>query len=403
MPVPSLTEASCMDYANPALDMQTVSGSQGQPPSTDDTTNLMLCQECETYSVTTHPTVYGTRRCGRCLVGWQRCSGCRDYTNRARLVVDGDGICDECAIGHPTCDDCGTLAVERSEVQGGDQVCSRCRTNDYHECLDCFTVVPVADDYCHSCRIHRAPALHAPSYKPCLIFYGSGPLYLGMELELKALGNGMCRDAVDAVWDHIGGLAYLKSEDSVDCGFELVTHPMSYSYACEEFPWPLLDQLRDLGCYTDPDVGIHVHLSRAGFSGAAHIYRWLKFIYRNEAAVTRLARRRSESWASFHPETRRQARLHAKGSHAGGHRYQAINVNPAHTFELRVFASSLHPQQVQAALAFADASVEYTRTLRAVDVARRRGWDWDIFTAWVDARPRYAPLTAELGVLACAS
>ena len=35
-----------------------------------------------------------------------------------------------------------------------------------------------------------------------------------------------------------------------------------------------------------------------------------------------------------------------------------------------MFASSLKPQQVQAALGFAHASVEYTRNLRSRDIAR---------------------------------
>lgn len=71
--------------------------------------------------------------------------------------------------------------------------------------------------------------------------------------------------------------------------------------------------------------------------------------------------------------------------------------------KLRVFASSLHRQQVLAALAFADASVEYTRGLTAAQIARRCGWEWSAFTAWIATRPHYAALTSELEDLACAS
>jgi hypothetical protein len=105
----------------------------------------------------------------------------------------------------------------------------------------------------------------------------------------------------------------------------------------------------------------------------------------------------------FDPGARARAAAHAKGETGGAFRYQAINVCPEDTFELRVFASSLHAQEVQAALAFADASVEYTRTLSAADIARRRGWEWVAFTAWLGARPEYRCLTDELEALACAS
>ncbi|MFE7802875.1 hypothetical protein [Nocardia sp. NPDC057440] len=105
---------------------------------------------------------------------------------------------------------------------------------------------------------------------------------------------------------------------------------------------------------------------------------------------------------SISPRARSQARDFAKGERRTA-RHEAINVCPEQTFELRIFASSLHPQQVQAALAFAAGSVEYTRHLTAADIARRRGWDWTAFTTWLRGRPDYSPLLAELEALACAS
>jgi hypothetical protein len=57
---------------------------------------------------------------------------------------------------------------------------------------------------------------------------------------------------------------------------------------------------------------------------------------------------------------------------------------------------------VQAALAFADASVRYTRALTVLDIARHSGWDWSSFTRWLPEHPQYLPLTRELEALACA-
>ena len=97
-------------------------------------------------------------------------------------------------------------------------------------------------------------------------------------------------------------------------------------------------------------------------------------------------------------DIRAKAKELAHGGRGWG-RYHAINTRPPHTFELRIFASSLQRQQVQAALGFAHASVEYTRTLRAHDITRHQGWDWTTFTAWAATRPEYAALTAELTAL----
>jgi len=66
-----------------------------------------------------------------------------------------------------------------------------------------------------------------------------------------------------------------------------------------------------------------------------------------------------------------------------------------------VFASSLDVQQVQAALAFTAASIDYTRGLRIADI-RAGAWDWSRFATWVTTRPDYQPLAQEMENLQCA-
>jgi hypothetical protein len=67
-----------------------------------------------------------------------------------------------------------------------------------------------------------------------------------------------------------------------------------------------------------------------------------------------------------------------------------------------VFASSLDPHEVQAALGFAAASVEYTRDLTVDKILKDGGWAWPAFVAWLDQQPAYAPLTEQLEALQCA-
>ncbi|MFE9327642.1 hypothetical protein ACIHDR_48205 [Nocardia sp. NPDC052278] len=401
MPASTLVDQSCSQCSDtvPAANLTTTV--EGEDLCASCATDFDHCDECARPTRTVHRTSRDSVLCEDCVSGWTQCADCDIYSHDTRTAVGGRHICDDCAEEYSTCDDCGRLTTDTSRVDGGNEVCDSCLEEGYHDCAECFNVIPYDDTYCQDCDRPEHEAVHYYDYKPEPEFHGEGPLFLGLELEIQTPETQFC-DAVDTALDQLGDLAYLKQDSSIHpCGFELVTHPMSFDYARTSFPWPLLNQLRSLGCYTDTNVGIHIHLSRDGFDSPAHAYRWLKFVYRNEPQVTTLARRSSD-WALFSPSARSRVRDFAKGDRDAD-RHHAINVRPAKTFELRVFASSLTPQQVQAALAFAAGSVEYTRCLSAADIARRRGWEWTAFTTWLRARPDYSPLLAELEALACAS
>lgn len=233
------------------------------------------------------------------------------------------------------------------------------------------------------------------SYKPDPDFHGDGPVHLGMELEVEVRRSAYTETARCAV-QHLGSLGYLKEDGSIRCGFEIVTHPMSHAYAGENFPWEMLTELAALGAEGGDEVGIHVHVSRAGFSGPAHAYRWLKFLYRNAAAVQSIARRQESQWASFEHYDRVNIKHYVKRT-MYGRRYAAVNVCNSNTFEVRVFASTLERREVQAALDLVAGSVEYTRHLTVREILNG-GWTWDNFIEWAGAKEQgdtYNALIAE--------
>jgi len=263
-----------------------------------------------------------------------------------------------------------------------------------------------------------------------------------MELEINTSDSAV---PVNRLATHsqriLGDMAYLKSDSSIGTGFELVTHPMTLRYAMERFPWHLLSELSAKGVTESPLCGLHVHLNRDGFANPAHVYRWLKFIHRNRDDVTRVARRDSDQWAPFRTQDRvwavhlakagaraadvtsfqtrvpagydvygyrkysyrhkwycNSAKMDQYGSPSdvACDRYTAINVTNYYTFEMRIFASSLNPVEVQAALQLAHGSVEYTRTLTATDILKRDGWSFSAFTDWARERGGYAALVSEI-------
>ncbi|SDU67001.1 hypothetical protein [Amycolatopsis keratiniphila] len=332
------------------------------------------------------------------------CDHCRTRRTgeTASLATQERELCNACVGYFHVCEDCNLFDEYSTAVDSSDSpqaFCYSCaRDHDYYECLSCERLIDQGD-YCVNHIDHAAyDAIHDYYFKPEPIFHGTGPRYLGMELEIN-VPRGQLAECIDDATGALGELGYLKQDESIARGFELVTHPMSYRWALESFPWHLLDNLQAKGC-TGDDIGLHVHISRAAFVNSFHVYRWMKFVYRNASDVQTLARRQS-SYAAFDDHERVMVKETCKGERIP-QRTLAINTQPEDTLELRVFASSLDIGQVQAALAFADASVSYTRDLTISDLAQRGAWNWDSFTRWILTRPKYSPLTRELENLACA-
>ncbi|WP_198171208.1 amidoligase family protein [Actinoplanes awajinensis] len=308
-----------------------------------------------------------------------------------------------------TCERCGQPAAHPTRTATGVMICTECLVGFYTQCGGCDgwhhnddhcpNGCPCGGDDCDSCYAVLDAFVHDYSYQPRPVFHGVGPLFLGPEIEVE-VGDGNRYRCAQIAFRELGDLGYLKRDGSLTCGFEIVTHPMSYDWALANFPWDMLGRLRDNGCLATDTTGIHVHLSRAGFSSVAHSYRWMKFIYRNERQVQQVARREASQWAAFCPEDRRAIKNYVKGDWYGP-RYRAINTNNEHTFELRVFAGSLDPQTIQAAFAFSVATVEYTRQLSVAAIAGG-GWGWPAFTGWLAGQSAYTPLVRQLEALSCA-
>ncbi|MGH3737837.1 MAG: hypothetical protein ACRDT6_19830 [Micromonosporaceae bacterium] len=241
--------------------------------------------------------------------------------------------------------------------------------------------------------------MHDYSYKPPPVFHGVGPLFLGVEIEVET-PDSYEQECAEIANEYLGDLGYLKQDGTIINGFEIVTHPMSYEWALANFPWHMLTELGQAGCEATSNTGIHVHVARAALDSPCHIYRWMKLIYRNQPEVEMVARRSAPDWAAFTADDRQAVKHYAKGIR-GHDRYRAINTNNRDTFEVRVFASSLDPGEVKAALAFTAGSVEYTRRLSIARLAAG-AWEWPAFTAWLAEQPDYQPLTDQLEALACA-
>lgn len=261
---------------------------------------------------------------------------------------------------------CCGATIPSPENRGSDlaPICLDCYDARYTSCVVCHCEVhrddayydDDNDPYCPDCY-HRECQHHAIqdySYKPNPIFYGDGPRYFGVELEID--GGGECDENAEEIMrvanvkvPHV----YCKHDGSLDEGFEIVTHPMSLDYHISTMPWPAtLEQAQKMHYWSHQagTCGLHVHVSRAAFGATceaqeAVIARILYFVEKHWEELLKFSRRtprQLERWAARygykdHPkEILDQAK---KGG--GGGRYSSVNLENYDTIEFRIFRGTL--------------------------------------------------------------
>ncbi len=282
----------------------------------------------------------------------------------------------------------------------GEQWCQDCTDRGAYWCDDCDEYNSDGCDRCDDDGAGRI--IHDYSYRPDAIFHSTDKnerLYFGLEIEVEA-GSRRIEAASYAQQLEVLDLAYLKNDGSLENGFEIVTHPMSHGFfkqEAQEF-WAVLEQLRSNNQYKVKSwdtrtCGLHIHISRTGFSGGAHMHRFLNLVYSNPDFYSTLAGRTSDQWAKFTDINVREYARNADGERIftpdGGYeitskrtfmhklqpdrnsdRYSAVNTNNRETLEMRIFRGTVNGDTIKAQLDLAHASVEYTRTLTVQDVAQ---------------------------------
>ena len=307
----------------------------------------------------------------------KKCPFCgRELTAENTIIFDETAMCRSC-LGEQTviCADCGNRTWSESSYEvNGTLVCEHCY-DDYYICSECGRVVyrddAYFDDndnaYCYTCHERLSDrAIKEYSYKPEPVLYGSGSLYLGVELEID---NGGEADSNADILLNTANMnderIYCKHDGSIDCGFEIVSHPMSLDYHMNTMNWKeIFDKAVSMGyrSHQTSTCGLHCHVSRLGFSILSEIQEaviarivyfvenhWnelLKFSRRTEANMNR--------WASRYGITgnTQSTYKNAKDKHMG--RYVAVNLENDDTIEFRLFRGTLRYETFIATLQLVD-------------------------------------------------
>ena len=361
------------------------------------------------------------------------CSVCSYETEEDNLITTeyNDIVCDDCVQICNRCDTIGSTNDSFNMVDGSEIWCEDCIDRRAHWCGSCeeynsqgscyvndrgeYWCAGCLDDayFCDDCDEYNADGcdrcsedmhngqriIHDYSYRPDAIFHSTDKnerLYFGLEIEVEAKVNKSA-SAMHAYQLEGLDLAYLKNDGSLENGFEIVTHPMSHDFFKNEATelWTILEDLR-----TKPDMrvkswdtrtcGLHIHISRTGFNGGAHMHRFLNLVYSNPDFYSTLAGRNSDQWAKFtdiyqaeykrngdgeriwdedgYVIDRKRTFMHKLDTSRNSDRYSAVNTNNAATLEMRIFRGTVNGETIKAQLDLAHASVEYTRTLTVQDV-----------------------------------
>lgn len=276
------------------------------------------------------------------------------------------------------CDDCGQRFFTNEVHQEQDlTLCYSCR-DGYSYCCGCGRLVPddelnYLDDYdregyCNSCYEARSPSQGIESYyyKPEPIFYGKGPRYFGMELEIDEGGESDSRaNRLMEIGNHDQPHIYIKHDGSLDDGMEIVTHPMTLDYHMNEMPWDaVLTEAIHMGYLSHKSctAGLHIHVNRSAFGDNQWeqeevIARILFFVENHWNELLRFSRRtldQMEQWASRYgrKDDPKAVLDNAKKNHY--QRYKCVNLTNRSTIEFRMFRGTLKLNTLLATLQMVD-------------------------------------------------
>ena len=351
-------------------------------------------------------TEYDSLVCNDCVQVCERCDSVGS-TNDCFHTVDGNDIwCESCTERRAYwCERCEGYNSDTSYYisDRSEHWCVGCADAAAYWCDDC-------DEYnadgCDRCSDEPTSndgirLIHDYSYRPDAIFHSTKDderLFFGIEIEVEAKDD-LRESAQYAYQLESMDLAYLKHDGSLNNGFEIVTHPMSHDFFKNEAGdfFAVMEGLRSqqgirVKSWDTRTCGLHIHISRTGFSGGAHMHRFLNLVYTNPDFYSTLAGRTSDQWAKFTDiiqkeyvrdvngdrvptddrygyqiKTTRQFK-HKLDNNRNSDRYSAVNTLNRETLEMRIFRGSVNGDTIKSQLDLAHASVEYTRNLTVQDV-----------------------------------
>lgn len=230
--------------------------------------------------------------------------------------------------------------------------------------------------------------------------FNNDKTFFGFELECVTDNRNAIMPVAEMVQNELKKNVYLKHDGSLEGkGFEIVSEPMSFNYLQQELSYEFLNILKQNNFMSwdakkiGISCGIHVHVSKAGFNGNSHIYKFTQLILENKNEWVKMAGRNSKQWSSYEKNlTPILDVLHKKTYQP---RYVAVNLSNEHTIEVRLFRGSLNETRFKSAIELVAGAVEYTRNISLTSI-KNGGLSFNSFINYLNVYSDVYPNAIEI-------
>jgi len=214
------------------------------------------------------------------------------------------------------------------------------------------------------------------SYKPMAEFISmpydaKNVPFFGLELEVERMDKSetsrgdMAKKIEHKAW-------YFKNDGSLNNGFEIVTHPLTFSYikhSAKEIESTLNELSNNAyNSYNANTCGMHIHISKKAF-GTWQLYKFMKFFAENVPFIVAISQRKLEKlqqWANVEDEDDSAIMYKAKKKDGNSKRYVAINLQNYSTIEVRIFRGTLNFQSFMKNIEFIHALFMFTKESKII-------------------------------------
>jgi hypothetical protein len=336
-------------------------------------TDREYCHSCDT--ITEEPICNNCSECSDCC----ECAFCNGCEER----IDLDDLCNTCDRCTSDCCDCNTCSGCDRRYASDNYDVSFCDNCEYcsNGCCDCFFCSNCGSstrDYCGECDSCTGccggcddsddGSPYVKQYSTDVTRYcekkgkPKDGTYYGVELEVNIRNGHEYNDAAERAANLLEGFAILKADSSIGHGFEIVTTPATLEEHRKHFR-PFFDNKPSnyLSSWESGKCGIHVHITRPT---PLVIGKMLCFLNAesNQHLITTVAGRTSEDWAAI-DYSKKVTDWNKPDS-----RYEALNVTPEKTVELRIFRGTLKEISFWKCLEFAHALLNFARDHSIADL-----------------------------------
>ena len=331
-----------------------------------------------------------------------RCVVCGENLSEDEVYVFNENCyCEDCLDDETfVCECCGERFFN-SENDGDDNInlCTSCYDRHYTTCDSCERIISFdcayyleneygdEDTYCQSCyeREKSCKYIHDYSYKPDPIFRGNGKRYFGVELEVDEGGKSEENALkVLSVANEDCENIYIKTDGSLEDGFEIVTHPMTLEYHTKNMPWKgIVKKALNLGyrSHNTSTSGLHIHINRNSLGESVEVQdrvvaRILYFFENNWSELLRFSRRTNEQlnrWAKRYGWKEAPMEILDDAKKRCGGRYSCVNITNYSTIEVRIFRGTLKYNTIIATLQLVDAICDVALFMSDEDI-KNLGW-----------------------------